>query len=291
MYPVPFEYHRPGTLNEALGLLSSLGEDARCLAGGQSLIAAMKLRFVQPSDLIDLSGLQELRGIQLADGELLIGAMVTHSQLENSSLVQDVLPCLARTASVVADPQVRNRGTIGGSLAYNDPSADYPAFILAHDAVMVCVSLDGEREIPAGEWLESLLTSALQENEILTRIKIPLPPPRSGASYVKVSHPASRFAMIGAAAVVAFDEHDICSNIQIGVTGLAEVAERGVTAEAALAGTPLDDEGIDAASRSLAAELPIAGDLVLDEDSKRYLCALTVSRAIKEARDDARGSF
>ncbi|MBR0898905.1 xanthine dehydrogenase family protein subunit M [Bradyrhizobium tropiciagri] len=283
MYPASFEYHRPNDLSAALRLIETLGEDAKCLAGGHSLIPAMKLRLVQPAHLIDLGKVEALRGISLEGDELVIGAMTTHWQVESSRIVQQELPSLAGAASVIADPQVRNRGTIGGSLAYADPAADYPANMLALDWTMVCTSLAGTRHIPADEWFISLLTTSLRPNEILTQIRIPLPKGRTAARYVKVPHPASRLAMVGVAVLVTVGENRSCTLIRIGITGPCETAQRGFAAEAALKGTALTHMEIDAAARALSDSLDIQGDLILDEEAKRHLCALTVARAVREA--------
>lgn len=285
MFPAEFEYHCPETLDEALDLLRDLGEEARLLAGGQSLLAGMKLRLSQPSDLIDLSRVKELQGIAVADGVLSVGAMTSHRELADSTIAKSALPCLTEAAGNVADPQVRNRGTIGGSLVYNDPAADYPALILALDATMVCISEDGERRIPAEEWLESLMTSAIQPDEILVRIEFPLPLPRSAATYVKVSHPASRFAVIGVAVMVGLDAQNCCSAMRVAITGLAEIAERSSLLEEALTGSMLGKDAIREAALAAAAALPLQGDLMLDEESKQYLCARTIMRAVGEARD------
>lgn len=236
MYPASFEYHKPPSLERALDLLTSLGSGAKCIAGGHSLVPAMKLRLIQPDHLIDLSLVESLKGIRRESEEIVIGAMTTHWHVESSPIVRSMLPSLAIAASLIADPQVRNRGTIGGSLANADPAADYPANVLALGATMICKSATETRAVAAEDWFKSLLTTTLRSNEILAEVRIPLLAARCGAAYIKVPHPASRFAVVGVAAVVTLDQAERCAGIRIGITGIGEKAQRGYLAEVALRG-------------------------------------------------------
>src|SRR5947209_7298435 len=199
MIPAPFDYVAPATLNEAVGLLTQHQDDAKILAGGHSLIPAMKLRLAQPALLIDIGRIKDLAYINEDGGGLRIGAMTTHYQLESNARLKEICPLLPECAASIGDVQVRNKGTIGGSLAHADPAADWPAAILALDAELIAVSAQGERAIKAQDFFVDMLTSALEPNEILREIRIRLPQGRTGQAYVKVPQPASGFAVVGVA--------------------------------------------------------------------------------------------
>src|SRR3989442_61734 len=218
MYPAAFDYHAPKNVKEALGLLGKLKDDAKILAGGHSLIPMMKLRLAQPKHLIDLGKVPGLSGIK-ADGKaLVIGAMTTHWEGESSSAVKSKLPVLAEVASVIGDPAVRNKGTIGGSLAHADPAADWPAAMIALGAEMVCEGPKGKRKVGVDQWFLGLMATALKEREILVQVRVPLLPAGSGAAYMKFPHPASRFAVVGACAALTLDKQGVCSKAGVGVT-------------------------------------------------------------------------
>jgi carbon-monoxide dehydrogenase medium subunit len=202
MYPAQFDYHTPGTVREALALLGQHKDDAKLLAGGHSLLPAMKLRLAQPKHLVDLRKISSLSGIKEEGGTLVIGAMATHHAVESSSVVKSKCPMLAQVAAQIGDPMVRNMGTIGGSLAHADPAADYPAAIIALGAEMVAEGPKGTRTIKADDFFKGLLTTALAEDEILTEVRIPAGVGKVGAAYAKFPHPASRFAVVGVAAVL-----------------------------------------------------------------------------------------
>src|SRR2546425_5330295 len=211
MYPAAFDYHAPKNVKEALGLLGKLKDDAKILAGGHSLIPMMKLRLAQPKHLIDLRKVPGLSGIK-ADGKaLVIGAMTTHWEVESSSAVKSKLPVLAEVASVIGDPAVRNKGTIGGSLAHADPAADWPAAMIALGAEMVCEGPKGKRKVGVDQWFLGLMATALKEREILVQVRVPLLPAGSGAAYMKFPHPASRFAVVGACAALTLDKQGVRS--------------------------------------------------------------------------------
>src|SRR5439155_931079 len=228
MYPAAFDYHAPKNVKEALGLLGKLKDDAKILAGGHSLIPMMKLRLAQPKHLIDLGKVPGLSGIK-ADGKaLVIGAMTTHWEVESSSAVKSKLPVLAEVASVIGDPAVRNKGTIGGSLAHADPAADWPAAMIALGAEMVCEGPKGKRKVGVDQWFLGLMATALKEREILVQVRVPLLPAGSGAAYMKFPHPASRFAVVGACAALTLDKQGVCSKAGVGVTSACDVAGTGL---------------------------------------------------------------
>lgn len=288
MYPAPFDYHRPADLGEAVELLAKYGEDARILSGGYSLIPAMKLRLVQAAHLIDISGIETLKGIRIEDDVLSIGAMTTHWEVESSPIVAEWFPGLARAASVIADAQVRNRGTIGGSLSYSDPAADYPAQILAFDATLVTFGQDGGQIVEAANWQQGLLQTALGPGEILIDIRFPKPAPGTGSAYIKVPHPASRFAIIGVAASVTLGDDGIARNVRIAVTGTSTIARRAQAMEAELEGSRLTREGIEIASERASQGIEFNDDLLLSADDRAFICRNTSKQAVLSAWAQAR---
>ncbi|MCY3764131.1 MAG: xanthine dehydrogenase family protein subunit M [Gemmatimonadetes bacterium] len=247
MIPSPFDYHAPKTLRKALSLLHEHGGDAKILAGGHSLIPLMKLRFASPATLIDLGGISGLRKVVAGNETISIGALATHYAVESHRLLKSRCGLLPETASAIGDAQVRNRGTVGGSLVHADPAADWPATMLALDAQLDISGPGGERSVAVGDFFEDLLTVAIGEDEILTRIRIATPPDNSGGAYVKMHQSASGFAICGVAAQVTLDNGN-CASVGIGVTGVSPVAYRASAAEAALQGGPLNAEMIAAAA-------------------------------------------
>src|ERR1044071_9868122 len=240
MIPAQFEYARANSIDEALSLLAQ-NEDAKILAGGHSLIPAMKFRLMQPPLLIDIGRIKDLSYSREEDGQIRIGAMTTHYQIESSDLLKDICPLLPQCAGAIGDMQVRNKGTIGGSLAHADPAGDWPAAVLALDADLVLVGPNGERTIKAADFFVDLLTTDLQPGEILREIRIAKPSGRFGQAYQKVPHPASGFAVVGVAVHLAMSDDGSCKTAQIGVTGVGAKAYRAQAAEAALAGKNLDE--------------------------------------------------
>src|SRR6266849_858686 len=199
MYPAPFEYHGPSTVAEAVALLGQWQDDAKLIAGSQSLVPMMKLRLVQPKHVIDLRKVPGLVGVSESDGALIIGALTTHRAIETSEIARSRLPILSAAAGGSGDPQVRNLGTVGGSLAHADPAADWPAVVLALGAELKAVGPKGARTIKADDFFKDLLTTALGPDEILTEIRVPGLPAHTGTAYLKHPHPASRFAVVGVA--------------------------------------------------------------------------------------------
>jgi aerobic carbon-monoxide dehydrogenase medium subunit len=284
MYPAPFEYHRPDSVQMALKLLGDLGAEAKLCAGGQSLLPTMKLRLAKPEHLVDLGAIASLRGIRREDGMVVIGAMTTHFQVETSPEVRSVLPALAGMAGNIADPQVRNRGTIGGSLVHADPAADYAANMLAYEAELVCETLSGQRRIPIQDWFQGLMTTDLQENEILTEIHVPIPSGgRVGASYMKLPHPASRFALVGVAAIVILNNDNICRDIRVGITGVGSVPTRAAALEGMLRGKTLNNELISTASTRAADESDVQENLRITRQDHEQLCCVYAKRAVQKA--------
>ena len=283
MYPAAFDYHAPKNVKEALGLLGKLKDDAKILAGGHSLIPMMKLRLAQPKHLIDLGKVPGLSGIK-ADGKaLVIGAMTTHWEVESSSAVKSKLPVLAEVASVIGDPAVRNKGTIGGSLAHADPAADWPAAMIALGAEMVCEGPKGKRKVGVDQWFLGLMATALKERELLAQVRVPLLPAGSGAAYMKFPHPASRFAVVGVCAAVTLDKQGVCTKAGVGVTGAGTKAVRAKGVEAALVGKRLDPAAIEAAAQKAADGVDVQADLQGSVEYKSHLCRVFAKRAITEA--------
>jgi carbon-monoxide dehydrogenase medium subunit len=292
MYPASFEYEKPRSLEAALQLLQTHGSNAKLLAGGHSLLPTLKLRLARPGCLIDLAGIAALKAITVRESQLVLGAMTTHWQVESSPVVRVALPYLSEVASVIADPQVRNRGTIGGSIVNADPAADYPASILALNARMVCVSSAGERIVEPADWFQSLMTTAIREDEILSEVRIPLLPARTVATYRKLPHPASRFAVVGIAAIVSFTSDQLCADVRIGVTGIGSFATRARTVERQLLGKKLDVKIVKSASAAVCEGIDIDGDMHFSADDKKQLCMIYAQRALTDARQLAdAGSF
>src|SRR5262249_10776544 len=243
MIPAQFDYKRANTVDEALTLLAQ-NEDAKILAGGHSLIPAMKLRLIQPPLLVDVSRIKDLSYIREEDGQVRIGAATTHYQIESSDLLKKVCPLLPECAGNIGDVQVRNKGTIGGSVAHADPAGDWPAAIIALNADLVAVSKNGERTIKADDFFLDLLTTALEPGEILREIRINKTNGRAGEAYVKMPHPASGFAVVGVAANLSLDPGGKCERASLGITGVSAKAFRPATVESALNGAPLNAETI-----------------------------------------------
>ena len=282
MIPAQFDYARANSLEEALTLLAQ-NEDAKILAGGHSLIPAMKLRLTQPPLLVDIGRIKDLSYVREENGQLRIGAATTHYQVESSDLLKKICPLLPDCASHIGDVQVRNKGTIGGSLAHSDPAGDWPAAIIALDAELVAVSKNGERTIKADDFFVDLLTTALQPDEILREIRIPKTNGRTGQAYVKMHHPASGFAVVGVAANLSLNGSDECKAASIGITGVSARAYRASGVETALSGAKLGDEAIAAAASHATDSIDVNGDLFASADYRRHLAEVYTRRAISTA--------
>ena len=282
MYPAQFDYHTPGTVREALDLLGRHKDDAKLLAGGHSLLPAMKLRLAQPKHLVDLRKVPGLTGIKEDGGVLVIGAMTSHFAVESSSVVKSKCPVLASTAALIGDPMVRNMGTIGGSLAHADPAADYPAVVIACGAEMVAEGPKGKRTIKIDDFFKGLLTTALSPDEILTEVRVPVMAAKMGGAYLKFPHPASRFAVVGVAAVLTVDGGKV-SKASIGITGAGTKAVRAKGVEAGLTGKTLDAASIQAAADKAPDGVDVQADLQGSVEYKQHLLKVFARRAIEAA--------
>ena len=289
MIPASFEYHTPQSVNEALMLLSQHGDDAKILAGGHSLLPALKLRLSSIEHLIDIGRIADLAYIKEGQGKLCLGARTTHYQVESSALVQQKCSLLAECASNIGDVQVRNRGTLGGSLAHADPAADYPAAILALDAEIQIVSSSGTRTIKAEEFFVDMLTTALQPGEILTEVRVAPSPAKTGSAYLKVPQPASGFAVVGIAAVVTLDASGKCAAVRVGVTGAAAKAFRAKGTEAVLSGEVPDEKTLVQAAAQSTHGVDANGDIFASAEYRAHLVQVYTKRALAKAIERARG--
>lgn len=288
MYTTSFEYHRATSAEDAVRLLALYGEDAKFLAGGHSLIPLMKLRLARPTHLIDITRAEGLAGIHEEPTRLVIGAATTHRALATSAAVRRVAPILAEAAAGIGDPQVRARGTIGGSLAHADPSADLPPVVLALDAELVAVGTEGLRRISADAFFQGLMATALQPDEILREIRVPIPRPNTGGAYVKHPHPASRFALVGVAAVLTVDRDGRLADARVALTGVGSNAIRAGAVEQALVGIEPTAAALVAAADRATDGLDIRGDRSGSEAYRRNLVRVHVRRALESALARAR---
>ncbi len=282
MIPPSFDYHVPKSVGEALGLLSSLGSEAKLLAGGHSLLPMMKLRFAQPAHLIDLNRIPELRGICEDGADIVIGAMTVEADLITSSLLQQKVPLLAHAPKLIADPQVRNRGTIGGDIAHGDPGNDHPALSLAVDAVMVIDGKAGQRRVKAEDFYLGLYATALGEDEILSAIRVPAFAHGTGWSYEKLKRKTGDWATAGAAVVLRMSGGTV-SHVRIALTNVAPTALRAHDAEKALLGQAITPATLQAAADAAMAICDPAADLRGDVAYKTAMAGQMVKRAIQAA--------
>lgn len=286
MLPARFDYHRPDTLEEALSLLAEYGEDAKVLAGGQSLIPLMKLRFSAPGRLIDVNRVPGLDGIEERDGSLQIGALVRHNQLAASDVIKARYPTIAAAAPMIADPIVRNLGTIGGSLAHADPSGDLGSVMIALGATVVARSSSGEREIAATELAEGPFQSSLAPDELLTEVRVPSPGPRSGGTYLKMERKVGDFATVATAIFLTMDDGSV-STAGIGLTSVGLTNLRAEAAEAALAGATPGAETFAEAGRLAAEASQPATDVRGSAEYKRHVVDVFVRRGLAVAAEMA----
>ena len=287
MIPASFEYQSPKTLDEALRLLGRHGDEAKILAGGHSLLPMMKLRLASPRYVIDIGHLRGLDYIREDGGRIAIGALATHAQIAASELLREKCPLLPETAAQIGDMQVRNRGTIGGSLAHADPAADYPAAILALDAEIIVQSTSGKRTIPAAEFFIDLLSTQVRPGDILTEIRVPSRRNGEGHSYRKFHQPASGFATVGAAARIVISSSGKIEDVALGMTGVGTKAYRASAVEKALRGkTPNADE-ISAACAKAAQGVEPLSDIFATAEYRRAMAAVFAQRAISAALERA----
>ena len=282
MIPPAFDYHAPRTIAEAISLLSSLGDDAKLLAGGHSLLPMMKLRFAQPGVLIDINRIPELRGISENGGLIRIGAMTTENELIASPLLQKHLPLLPEAALLIADPQVRNRGTIGGDIAHGDPGNDHPAIAMALDATFELQGPKGTRQVKAVDFFHGTYMTALAEDEILTAILVAPFAAGTGYAYQKLKRKTGDWATAGAAVILRMSG-GVVSHASIGLTNVAPTALRANAAEAALVGHPLTESTISLAASAVRSICDPAEDLRGDAEYKTAMAAEMTKRAIRAA--------
>jgi len=287
MIPPSFGYSAPSSLPEALKLLAQHGDEAKILAGGHSLLPMMKFRFADPAHLIDLNRIAELKGIREEGGIIAIGAMTSESDLIDSRLLTQKLPLLAEAALQIADPQVRNRGTIGGDIAHGDPGNDHPAIALALDATFVLVGPKGERSVPASNFFHGTYMTELQADEILKEIRIKPFAAKTGYAYSKLKRKTGDWASAAAAVVMTMSGETV-STIRIALTNLAPTAIRAEGAEAALLGKPLTDASIAAAATAAMVVCDPAEDLRGDVEYKTAMAGEMVKRAIRLAASRCR---
>jgi aerobic carbon-monoxide dehydrogenase medium subunit len=287
MIPKAFDYCRPKTLPEAISLLQQHGDAAKILSGGQSLIPMMKMRLAQPEYLIDINQIAGLEYITEDARYLKIGALTREADIEASELIRSKYPLILDTAFYIADPQVRNLATVGGNLAHGDPANDHPATMLALGAEVVATGPNGERIIPVKEFFISLFTTALEPNEILTEIRIPIPPARSGGAYFKLERKVGDFATVGVAAQVMVDEKAVCQQAGIGLTNVGGTPIKAEKAEDFLRGKPLDVINIGQAASLAAADAQPSSDLRGPAEYKIAMVKELTKRALSKALDRA----
>jgi carbon-monoxide dehydrogenase medium subunit len=289
MIPAAFQYHAPTSLDEATALLAKLGEDAKVLSGGQSLIPLMKLRLASPAHLVDINGIAGLAGIRESDGVLSIGALTRESDLEASDLVRTRYPLLHDTSRVIADPLVRNLATVGGNLAHADPANDHPATMLALGAEVVAAGPKGQRRIPIGSFFTGPFATALSADEILVEIRIPQPAARSAGAYLKLERKVGDFATAAVAVQVTLGAGGACDRVGIALTNVGLTPIQASEAEAVLRGKRPDEAAIKRASELAAAAAQPSDDLRGPAEYKRDLIRVLTARALRKALERAEG--
>jgi aerobic carbon-monoxide dehydrogenase medium subunit len=285
MFPAKFAYAAPGSLDEAVKLLAD--PDAKILAGGHSLLPLMKLRLAQPKLLVDIGRIPGLSYVRSEDGHLAIGAMTTYRELQHSADVERHTPVLAEAAHEVGDPQVRAKGTLAGALAHADPAGDLPAVALALGGSIRAVGPDGERDIDLDGFFVDMLTTQLQEREIIREVRLKAQPAGTGDAYLKFDQPASHYALTGVCALISLDGNNIAS-ARIGVTGVGPKAYRAMAVEQALVGKPADEETVKAAVQTVADGIDVQGDIHASPDYRAHLARVYTRRAVLLAAERAK---
>jgi len=281
MHPANFDYHRASSIDEAESLWKE-NTDASFLAGGHSLIPAMKLRLSDPGTLVDISGIDDLKGISRDGDTIRIGALTTHREVGSSDVIKDGCSALSEAAGMIGDPQVRNRGTIGGNVAHADPASDYPGILMALGATIVTSS----RSIVVDDFFTGLFETALNDGEVITEIQVPAIGASSGAAYTKFFNPSSRYAVVGVGALVS-KSNGSCSSCRIGVTGAADHAFRASVAEETLQGSDLGDDAVAASAAKVSDGQEMLSDLSASANYRTHLCGVMAKRAIVEAASRA----
>jgi carbon-monoxide dehydrogenase medium subunit len=278
MIPASFEYVRASSLAETVGLLQKDPDGSKLVAGGHTLIPTLKLRLASPALLIDISGIEELKGIDITD-RIRIGALTTHAELLASEPLREVLPIFHQAADQIADPQVRNRGTIGGSLANADPAADWPAVVLALKGELELAGPTGRRKVAAKDFFVDIMTTALEPDEVLVAIHLPRPDPGTQFRYRKIRHPASGYAVVGAAVALCLQD-GMVSDATIGITGATGRAFAADSAGAHLIGKPLSSENIASAASLASEQAECLSDGYASADYRKHLVKTEVGRAL-----------
>ena len=289
MIPAAFEYHAPQSLEEALSLLEEYGDDAKILSGGHSLIPMMKLRLAQPEHIVDINALKDLEYIREEDGMIKIGGLTREVALEESNLIHTHLPLVSEALPLIADPQVRNLATIGGNLAHGDPGNDHPAVMLALGATIVVKGPEGERTIHINDFFEDFYMTALEPEEILTEIQIPIPPAGSGGSYKKLERKVGDYAVAGIAAQVTIDGNGACTRAGLALTNVHYIPLKVTDAEEVLVGSTLTEEDFDKAARIASEQCEPSADLRGSVEYKQAMVFELTRRALRDAAKLARG--
>lgn len=285
--PAVFDYHVARTVDEAIALLGQYGDDAKLLAGGHSLVPTMKLRLAQPGHLIDIGRISGLAYIREEHGHVALGAMTTYRQIETSDLLRRHFALLPEGTSLIGDQQVRNRGTIGGSVAHSDPAADMPGLVLALKAAIVVRGPKGQREIAADNFFKDLFATALESNEVVTEIRVPLLPAHSGSAYEKLANRASHYAVVGCAAVVTLNADRTCKAASVVITGASVKPTRATAVEHALVGKVLDEATLAAAASHAADGLELVEDIHGSKAYRAQMAAVITKRALARAVERA----
>jgi len=289
MFPASFGYVAARSVEEALQLIVKHGEEGKLLAGGHSLIPAMKLRLTSPRILIDVGTIPDLRGVRVDGNGLVIGALTVHADVASSELIRKHMPGLADAASVIGDVQVRNRGTIGGSVAHADPAADLPVILTALDASFVVQSAKGNRVIAVDDFFTDFFTTSMGADEILTEIRVPIPSAGSGTAYSKLPHPASGYVVVSAGVLITRQASGTCTSARVAIGGLGSGPVRAIPTEMDLRGKPLIAQIIAAAAAKAAEETDPDGDTYASAAYKRHVATVYARRAIDHAVRRAAG--
>ncbi len=288
MIPSAFDFYAPRSIDEAVALLTEHGDDAKVLAGGQSLIPAMRFRLAAPAVLVDINGIGGLDTLAEQNGHLLIGALTREADLEEQGFIRERYPLLADAAHVIADPLVRNRATVGGNLAHADPANDHPAVMLAYGATVIAQGPRGQRSIPIDDFFTGMFSTSLEPDELLTAIQIPRPGPGSGGAYIKVERKVGDYA-VSAVAVQLTMDGPTCKSVRIALTNVSPAPMRVPEAEQLLVGQQLSEEALEAAGQAAAAACDPSADLRGSIEYKRDLTRVLVKRAVRKAAERATG--
>lgn len=289
MKPPPFEYVAAGSLEEALSALAEYGDEAKLLAGGQSLVPLLAFRLARPSVLVDLNGIAGLDGVEFSGDTLLLGSMARQRAIEGLPGLRERCPMIVEAVELIGHVAIRNRGTVGGSLAHADPAAEWPALALVLEAQLELAGPRGPRTVSAADFFVSYFTTALEADEVLTGIRLPVPNGRTGSAFLELSRRHGDFALAGVAALVTLGEDDTAADVRLGLIGVGSAPVRAETAEAALRGRVPDAEALAEASSAVAGEIEPTGDIHASEEYRRHLAVVLTHRALATAVARAEG--